>query len=432
MSMVSLLPADKYVIVNKTILTESDKKNLISLYEPIIGPNAVSLYLTFWRDLDRYYFVSVDYNHHHLMTILKQNLDSIKLARETLEAAGLIRTYFQEGEPNSYVYELYSPLSPKEFFQNPIFNVVLYNNVGRSEYELLKEEYKEASYNLKDYEEITMPLDRVFKVSNEVVDTTFDGVERKTLPLTIVDQVDFDLILSSIPKGILNERSLTKKMKELINNLSFAYGIDTLKMSEIIRLAINEKGFIDKDSLRIEARKYFQYNNHGRLPTLVYRKQPEYLKSPEGDKSKRGRIIEVFENTTPYDFLRFKYKNVQPTNRDLRLLENLLVDLELKPAVVNVLIDYVLRKNNNKLNTAFVETIAGQWKREGVETAKDAMDLAEKENKSYTKKYNKEAPKSKIVEESVTPVWFNTNINKEEINEEEKEELESMLEKYGN
>ena len=49
--------------------------------------------------------------------------------------------------------------------------------------------------------------------------------------------------------------------------------------------------------------------------------------------------------------------------------------------MVNVLIDYVLKKNNNKLNNAFVETIAGQWKRLGIETAKDAMEVAEKEHK---------------------------------------------------
>ena len=49
----SLLPADTYTIINQTILTEIDKKIIISLYEPIIGPIAVSLYLTFWADLDK-------------------------------------------------------------------------------------------------------------------------------------------------------------------------------------------------------------------------------------------------------------------------------------------------------------------------------------------------------------------------------------------
>ena len=425
MAVVTLLPADKYMVVNKTILTDQDRKYLVSFYEPIIGSLAVSLYLTLWRDLDRYTFVSADYNHHHLMTILKTNLDSIKLARQTLEGVGLLRTYFMANEPNNYVYELYSPMNPKEFFQNPIFNVVLYNNIGAFEYNLLKKEYSVLNINLKGYEEVTSHFDEVFKSSSEP--PTIEALGRETLPLNMQDQIDFDLLMSSLPKGMLNEKILNKRMKSLINNLSFVYNIDTLKMCEIIRLSINEKGAIDKDTLRLQTRKYYQYNNHGKLPTLIYRAQPEYLKSPSGDTSKKGRIIEVFENTTPYDFLCAKYKTGTPTVRDLKLLEYLLEDVGLKPAVVNVLIDYVLKKNNNKLNNAFVETIAGQWKRLGIETAKDAMEVAEKEHKKYINKFNKVSVK-KVSEEP--PVWFDEKISKESMTEEEEKELESMLKKY--
>lgn len=425
MAVVTLLPADKYMIVNKTILTDQDRKYLVSLYEPIIGSLAVSLYLTLWRDLDRYTFVSADYNHHHLMAILKTNLDSIKLARQTLEGVGLLRTYFMASEPNNYVYELYSPMNPKEFFQNPIFNVVLYNNIGAFEYNLLKKEYSVLNINLKGYEEVTSHFDEVFKSSSEL--PSIEALGRETLPLNMQDQIDFDLLISSLPKGMLNEKILNKRMRSLINNLSFVYNIDTLKMCEIIRLSINEKGAIDKDTLRLQTRKYYQYNNHGKLPTLIYRAQPEYLKSPSGDTSKKGRIIEVFENTTPYDFLCAKYKTGTPTVRDLKLLEYLLEDVGLKPAVVNVLIDYVLKKNNNKLNNAFVETIAGQWKRLGIETAKDAMEVAEKEHKKYINKFNKVSVK-KVNEEP--PVWFDEKISKESMTEEEEKELESMLKKY--
>ena len=43
---VTLLPADTYNVICRTIISEEDKKNIISLYEPIIGPIALSLYLT--------------------------------------------------------------------------------------------------------------------------------------------------------------------------------------------------------------------------------------------------------------------------------------------------------------------------------------------------------------------------------------------------
>lgn len=422
MKIITLLPADKYIVVNRTMLTDKERKNLISLYEPIIGYAAVSLYLTLWRDLDRLELVSMDYNHHHLMTLLKCDLETIKDSRLALESVGLVKTYLKTGDLNSYVYELYSPLSPKEFFSHPILSVVLYNNIGKYEYELLKNEYREYKIDLKDYQDITSSLDETYKASSNV---SFEATGKRENTLTMQDQVDFDMILSSIPKGILNERSFTKKLKELINNLAFIYNLDTLKMTELLRMVINDKGYIDKEELRKTARKYYQYNNNGKLPTLVYRTQPEYLKNPTGDNTKRGKIIGVFENTSPYDFLKSKYKDSNPTARDLRLLETLLIDLNLKPAVVNVLIDYVLKKNNNKLNAAFVETIAGQWKRLHIETAEDAMNVAEKEHK----KYNKKIVNTKV-DKTIEPVWFNENLEKENMSEEEIEELESILNKY--
>lgn len=420
MAIASLLPADIYTVVNKTILTNEDKNNLISLYEPIIGPIAISLYLTLWRDLDTLEIMSRDFNHHHLMTIIKSDLETIRLARESLEAVGLIRTFFKEGDVNSYVYELYSPLSPKEFLSHPIFNVVLYNNIGKSEYESIKNTYQKLNIDLNGYEDISKSINMTFKSSTIVPE--FDVKDKNKLNVNATDVIDFELLVNSLPKGLLNERSLNKRSKELIENLAFVYNLDTLKMAEILRNTINEKGFIVADDLRKYARNYYTYQNNGRLPTLIYRSQPEYLKSPMGDSSKRARIIYVFENTKPYDFLKNKYHGVAPTNRDLRLLENLMCDLGLKPAVVNVLIDYVLKKNNNKLNQAFVETIAGQWVRSGVETADEAMRLAEAEQKKIMKK----APAT-IKTPEATPVWFKEEIKKEEASVEEQKELEDLM-----
>lgn len=425
MKIITLLPADTYTVINKTILTGQDKKNIISLYEPIIGPVAVSLYLTLWNDLDTLEIMSKDFNHHHLMTILKSNLDTIKIARSALEGTGLLRTFLKSGEVNNYVYELYSPLSPKEFFLHPIFNVVLYNNIGKTEYDNIKNKYQDIKQDLKEFEEITELMDMTFKSTNGNISLEdADAIRDININRNLVSEIiDFDLLITSLPKGIINEKTFNKKTKDLINELAFIYNYDTLKMCEMLRLVINESGSIDKENLRRVVRKYYQYDNGGSLPTLIYRAQPEYLKTPVGDESNRGKMICVFENTTPYDFLKSKYKGGKPTARDLKILEYLIVDLGLKPAVTNVLIDYVLRVNDRKLTQGFVETIAGQWKRLGLETAGEAMELAEKEHK----KYNKQAATKKTTK---TPVWFDKNIEKEKVSEEELNELEDMFKEF--
>ena len=115
------------------------------------------------------------------------------------------------------------------------------------------------------------------------------------------DYVDFALLMSSLPKGLISEKALNKRTKNLINSLAFVYDLDTLKMCELLRLVVNENGVIDKDSLRLNARKYYQFNNSGSLPTLIYRTQPEHLKTPEGDMSNRGKMLYIFlEEQVPW------------------------------------------------------------------------------------------------------------------------------------
>jgi len=419
---ISLLPADNYVVINHSILTDFDKKILISFYEPIIGHLATCLYLTLFNDLEDNRQISRELTHHHLMSILKCPLKTIKEARESLESVGLVKTFVKTGSVDNYIYELYSPLSPSEFFNHPILNVVLYNNVGATEYEYLKKQYQKIKVDTKDYLEITKSLDEVYVSESPLAN--IECVERSVGDIKVLNEVDFDLIISSIPRGIINEKAFNKKTKELINELAFIYKIDSLKMIELIRSVLNEYGMIDKNNLRLAARKLYQFNNNA-LPTLIYRSQPEYLKTPAGDTSMRGKIIEAFESINPVDFLRNKYHGVKPTNRDIKIIESLIIDLEMPPAVVNVLLDYVLRKNNNKLATNYIEAIAGQWKRAGLKNAKEAMDFAEKENNRLSKKL---APAKNT--SSAEPVWFNKSSEKAEMSGEEKEEIENLLKEF--
>ena len=423
MNEITLLPADNYVVVNKTILTDNDKVNLINLYEPIIGPLAISLYLTLWSDLDRTLTFSDSYNHHHLMTFLKSNLNDIKEARSALEALGLIKTYYKEGDNiNYYIYELYSPISAYEFLNHPILNIVLYNNLGVNEYNNLIKSYKKVNFKYDDYKDISSKLNDTFK-SSAYNNFNNENIKNKNSNKPKLDNlIDFDVLKESIPNKVLGNNAFNKKTKELINNLAFIYNLDTLKASEILRLTIDENGLINKDLFIKEVRKYYEYNNGGSLPTIIYRTQPEHLKSPEGDLSNTGKMIYIFENTTPYDFLKSKYKNNNPTPRDLKILEYLALELNMPPAVINVLIDYVLRINDNKLNKSYLETIAGQWTRLGIKTAKDAMNQAKKE---YKKK-----PKKEMKKDTKLPIWFDNEKKGTEISEEEKEEIETLLKEF--
>lgn len=425
----NLLPADTYTIINQSILTEVDKKILISLYEPIIGATAVSLYLTFWCDLDKLEIMSIDYNHHHLMTILKSDLATIEKARKTLEAVGLLKSFIKKNDNiNEYLYELYSPISAYEFFNHPVLSVLLLNNIGEMEYNNLLNYYKKHIVSKHNYEEITSTMNDTF-TSVTTFEATNESIRKQNkLGINLENLIDFDLVIAGLPKGMVNPKTFNKKNRELINQLAFVYNIDSIRMIDILRLVIDEVGLINKDKLRETARKNYEYNHNGSLPTLIYRTQPEHLKSPDGDLSNRGKMIYVFENTKPFDFLTHKNKGVKPTSRDLKLIEHLAVDFALPPGVVNVLIDYAIRVNDGKLNQSYLETIASSWARKGIKTVPEAMEIAEKGHRKTQKTTDSVSKKN----QAKIPSWMNkTNeITTEEMTEEELAELENLYKEF--
>ncbi len=422
-----VLPADSYTVMNKSLITDIDKKTLIDLYQPIIGNKAVSLYFTLLNDLNKQEILSAPNTHHHLLSIMQMSLEEIVTSREKLEAIGLLRTYLKKDNINNYVYILYSPLQPNEFLNHPILNVVLYNNLGKKEYQKILETYKIPRIILKDYKEISLKFDEVFSsvpVSNIVPNE--DIVSKNKTEITFKNAIDFELLISGVNSNMINEKIFTKDIRELINNLSFIYNIDVLTMQNLIKTSINEKGLIDKETLRKSARNFYQFENSGNLPTLIYSKQPEYLKTPTGDVSNKAKMIYTFENTNPYQFIKSKYKDGKVIKKDLLLIEELLIDLKLTPGVVNVLLDYVLRVNNKKLNKAYVETIASHWKRLGIETVEEAMNICIKEHKKTIKK----VPNTNVKTKELVPEWFNEQINKDELKEQEEQELKDLLKQY--
>jgi replication initiation and membrane attachment protein len=418
---IKLTPADSYTVFNNSIITEFDKKVLISLYEPIIGPTAVSLYFSFCRDLDALELTSNDYSHHHLSVILKSDLKTIESARKALEAIGLLKTYLKKGENlNEYLYELYSPLSPSEFLNHPVLSVLLLNNVGTDEYNHLISIYKKPTIRKDDFEEITSTMNKAFKVEGLDYINSEDIRDTNKSNVNIEEILDFDLICNSIPN--LNEKVLNKKTRELLNQLAYVYKIDNFKMMELIRLTLDENGSIDKDKIRMNVRRSYEFDHNGRLPTIVYRTQPDHLKTPTGDMSNKAKMVYVFENTMPYDFLKSKNHGVKPTSRELQLLEKLAVDYSLPPGVINVLIDYSLKVNGN-LSKNYIETIAADWQKKKIVTVPQAMDACIKKHTKVVKQIHEVKPKKEVE----TPIWMNQEQNAEVMTEEEIREMEALF-----
>lgn len=421
-----VLPADSFIVSNRTTLTERDRNILLMLYQPLVGNTAISLYYTLWSYLDKYELLSQEWTHNHILTNMAISIQEFVDARVKLEAMGLINTYLKKGNINSYVYELYSPLTASDFLNNPILSTALYNNIGKLEYEQIVNYFKVPKLNLREYENISSKFSDVFAFSTKPINDSiiYDLKKSRHRNLEILSKIDLNTIISLVPEEILNP-NLTRDMKDYIYKIASIYDYDNDIMVELIRNSVGVNKKIDKKLLRSNAEKYYSFDHLGKLPSLIYKLQPEYLRKEVSDMSNRSKMIYLFETTSPYDFIKSKYKSGNPSNNDLKVISYLLLDMNLKPGVVNVLVDYVLKINNNKLTKAYVDVIAGQWIKSNIETVEDAMNIAEKEYKRRQPKQNKKVVNKEVI--SNKPSWLNQAIEEEMATDEEMKKLESRL-----
>lgn len=420
-----VLPADSFIVSNKTTLNDKDRNILLMLYQPLVGNTAISLYYTLWSYLDKYELLSQEWTHNHILTNMALSIQEFVDARIKLEAMGLLNTYVKKGNINNYIYELYSPLSASEYLNNPVLSTALFNTIGKLEYEQIIHYFKIPKLNLRDYENISSKFSDVYAFSSVPMNDSimYDLKKSRHRKLEILSKIDLNTIISLVPEEILNH-NITRDTKDYIYKIASIYDYDNDVMVELIRNSVGINKKIDKKLLRENAEKYYSFDHMGKLPSLIYKAQPEYLRKSIKDVSNRSKMIYMFETTSPYDFIRSKYKSGNPSNNDLKVISYLLLDMNLKPGVVNVLVDYVLKINNNRLTRGYVDVIAGQWVKSNIETVEDAMNMAEKEYKKRQPKATKKTSKKEVIPK---PSWLNQAIEEEMATDEEMKKLESRL-----
>lgn len=421
MDNIPVLPLDRFMVINKTIFTETDRKILTMLYQPILGCNAVTIYLILRDLLDKIEVISNCFTHYDIMNYTGLSMTEVSIAINKLEGIGLVKAYLKEDKVNSYIYELYSPATSYQFLNDPILSTSLYNSIGKEEYDRLVGYFKIPDIDLSEYKDITLSFSDTFMMGDIIDNIKIDKIKNTNrLDLKIDNVIDTNSIIASIPTELLNYHKVTKDIKNIITKLALVYNFNEEEMTDIVKNSIINKN-IELVLLQDTARKYYAFNNSGRLPGLVYANQPDYLKKKVTGVSKKDKAIHAFETTSPYQFLQAKNK-CKPTSIELDILKYLLVDMDLKPGVINVLLDYVLRINDNKMPKKYVETIAAQWKKSNIETVEDAMELASRE-------YNKRKDRKVIVSRTETkvPAWMKEEVKVEKASIEEQEEFLKKL-----
>lgn len=405
---------DIYEIRIASLISNVDKDVIIELYQPLIGSQATMLYLTLLKQ-KRNEDEEIIFSTSQLLSSMQITSGNLYNARQALEAVGLFRSYIQyQAESNYYIYVLYAPKSPKDFFDDVLFKGLIIQYLGEKEAKRLAFHYRVDLKIPDGFKEVSSSFVDVFNPDYD------DMAFRKNIPNELLGHTSgrvkmdfsFDLFFKYIEDNSqINVSLFTKKDMREIERIATLFGLNEKTMAFII---IDE--FQSETLPHIDFSKVFEKaEDQIRYPIL----QKRILASSKvsGD-TVLGAKIKMMDKKSPAEWLQILQNNTKPASSDLNIVNNLSINYGFSKGVINVIVDYVLHKNNNILSKNYCEKIASSLAREGVDNALDAMNYLNSLNS--IEKNKKNTIKSSDSETNVnndTPSLEDDTISEDEIDE---------------
>lgn len=375
---------DKVNIYASCNLSNDDYYSMSLLYQPLIGCQAVGIFLTFSSLLERNNLKSENFFHSNLFDILNiSNEDFIK-ERLKLEAIGLLETYLKDGE---LVYLLKQPLTPNQFLKDSTFGLYLYSKIGKVMYENLINHFKIDVIDKEQYENITVNFDEVF--SSEVPD--LETIDSKDLMLgrkpnnSIVikhHEFDFESFLEVIDENYL-EHGVTPAFRKTIVDTSYNYGFDEGDMASIYKQSLGKDGYFDVRAMKKKCHILFKVKTSADAPTLS-------VKEPVNQE-----LLDTLCNVSIPALLDHHWPNYPKSY--LMTVEQIFENIDLPREVITIMIYSVLKQKDGELpGLPYFKTVAKQWESSGIDTKETAFHhitnrtkakpTIEKPKKTYAKK----------------------------------------------
>jgi len=442
-----LQPKDHFDIILPPSLSSKERQLLTLFYQPLTGPEPISLYLTLWAEGEDPYREAL--NHYYLMNVLDMPIGKVFQARIALEAIGLLKTYRKDdGENRFFIYELIRPLDPELFFRDPLLSMFLFSRIGEQAYRKLRKRFIKQ-IDKTAYKDVSRTFTDVFKPIDTNVPQEFKEAEMKPQQSHYpfyYEQFDFDLLQAGLSEQLIPSSVFTVEVKEWIAKLAFLYQLSPLDMQKIVILAIDDDMNISLERLKKAARDYYKLAVSKEVPKFEKTFDTKPLQEQGQPLTKEQELIHYLETTPPIQVLRDINDGKEPMPSSVEIAEDLIMKHGMPVGVVNVLLEYVMLTTDMKLPRKYVERIADHWMRKNIRTAKEAMELARTERDQYLKwKLESEAKKSsasgykksyKNVREEKVPEWFykQKETNKEEdqqANIDFEEERKKILQKLG-
>ncbi|GEK30094.1 hypothetical protein KZO01_04030 [Kurthia zopfii] len=388
-----LRPVDRFITQIPFPLSSYERKLVTLLYQPLIGPEPISLYFQLWAEgEDR---EEVNYSHYHLMNSLGMSIHAIFKARIALEAIGLIRTYKKEDDQFRYfAYDVMPPLEARRFFDDPLLSMFLFSKIGEKTYRSLRQRFLPKGVSKEGMEEVSRQFTDVYKpIQQHMPANDFEQpIIEKPIDIPFeYREFDFNLLFTSLSEAMIPHRYLTPEIKECIAKTAFTYNFNALDMKNVLILAIQDDDTVSPSAIRKAASEFYKLNVSKTPPEIaMMNPSEEKFDENKGWGNRYEELVEYFEKTSMIEVLKGVNNDQEPFEQDIELFADLVGKYEMEVPVVNVLIHYVYLSSDLGMNKKFVQTIAANWRKKEISTAAQAMREARDfiDKKSPTTKKN--------------------------------------------
>jgi replication initiation and membrane attachment protein len=391
-------PSDLYEVRPVSLLGGLDLDYLLDLYEPLIGGKALSAYLTLSHEK-----VGVHKKHEDIFLATSLSSGEWFACLEALEAVGLVRTFTQPGNNClGFVYCLYAPKTPGEFFENALFAGTLVKTIGKDRAALIADKYKLASLPV-GYDECTESFATFFPVdfgSKDYEESQTETGHRVSgnAPISF-DRNVFIAKLKQVNNLFVPTSFREEEYKE-IESLAALYRYDE---NTIADLALDYYDFFSKPGHRFNMEGFRNECQVDAKLGVLHEASVEGKKSVVDSKDAKA-VFRLMDTQSPYEFLISLQDGNKPAPSDVSLAHELTFDMGLPNCVANTLMFYLSKTKDGVINRKYAEKIAATLVRKHIRTSIDAWNYLKNSTKNGGRYYSAASNENKVYDDKTTAV----------------------------
>ena len=384
-------PNDRFSFLKNNRVSQ-DTSSLVQCYLPIIGQEALSLYLyaiTFWDGGQKEHLFS------HILNHLNFGMPTLLQSFKVLSAFDLLTLYQKE---NVYELQLHSPLSSQEFLSHSVYSRLLEKKIGDTAVSAMKQAPSEG-------EALSVSLSQVFPTLTEEVTPSESKSKLKN---------DFDL----------------EHFQQLMARDGLRFEDEQADVLELFAIADEKKWTWFETYQLAKATAVAQVISVKRMREKIAQKPATSDFSP-----KEMTIIREAKNKTPLQFLaeikQTRKGNITQSERELL---HQMASLGLLDEVINIVLLLTFNKvDSANVNEKYAMKVANDYAYQKIRTAEEAvLRIRERQQRGQEDQKSKTSSTKTNVPKWSNPEYKNQTSEETRLElERKKQEMLARLEEGG-